>query len=55
MKVWLGIGALLLALIVGAQFITIFVVQPVGALPEGRTVVIARLTKLNWGCNPVSH
>lgn len=26
MKVWLGIGALLLALIVGAQFITIFVV-----------------------------
>ncbi|MBC9883678.1 hypothetical protein G8O24_41055 [Bradyrhizobium sp. INPA01-394B] len=48
MKVWLGIGALLLALIVGAQFITIFVVQPIGGLPEGRTVVIARLTKLNF-------
>jgi hypothetical protein len=47
-KAWLRIGALLLALIVGAQFITIFVVQPIGALPEGRTVVIARLTKLNF-------
>ncbi len=48
MKYWLGIGALVALLIVGSQFVTIFVVQPIGALPEGRTVVITRLTNLHF-------
>ncbi|WP_246786860.1 hypothetical protein [Bradyrhizobium sp. USDA 3458] len=47
-KYWLGIGALVALLIVGSQFVTIFVVQPIGALPEGRTVVITRLTNLHF-------
>lgn len=48
MKYWLGIGVLFAVLVVGAQFITIFVVQPIGVLPEGRTVVITRLTNLHF-------
>jgi hypothetical protein len=47
MKYGLGL-ALISACIVGAQFITIFVIQPIGALPDGRTVVIARLTNMNF-------
>jgi hypothetical protein len=35
-------------LIVGSQFITIFVIQPIGALPEGRTVIITRLTNMKF-------
>jgi hypothetical protein len=47
MKYGLGL-ALIAACIVGAQFITIFVIQPIGALPDGRTVVITRLTNMNF-------
>ena len=36
----LGIGA--------AQFVTIFVVQPIGAVPEGRTLVITRLNTMHF-------
>ncbi|WP_076858179.1 hypothetical protein [Bradyrhizobium mercantei] len=48
MKYWLGVGALIVSFIVVAQFVTIFVIQPIGAIPEGRTVVITRLTNLNF-------
>lgn len=48
MKYWLLVGVVPGALILGAQFVTIFVIQPIGALPEGRTVVITRLTNLNF-------
>jgi len=36
------------AVFVGAQFITIFVIQPIGAVPEGRTLVISRLNTLRF-------
>ncbi|UFW51500.1 MULTISPECIES: hypothetical protein [Bradyrhizobium] len=42
MKAWLSVLAATVALIIGAQFISIFVVQPIGALPEGRTVILLR-------------
>lgn len=48
MKYWLGGGALITSFIVLTQFVTIFVIQPIGAIPEGRTVVITRLTNLNF-------
>lgn len=32
-----------LSLLVASQFVSVFVVQPIGALPEGRTVIITRL------------
>jgi len=48
MKNWLGGVALIAAFIVAAQFITIFVIQPIGAVPEGRTLVITRLTNMNF-------
>lgn len=48
MKYWLGGGALIASFIVLTQFVTIFVIQPIGAIPEGRTVVITRLTNLNF-------
>jgi len=39
---------LVIAGIVASQFVTIFVIQPIGALPEGRTIVITRLNTLNF-------
>jgi hypothetical protein len=42
-----GLG-LLLAGIVGAQFVSIFVIQPIGAVPDGRTLVITRLTTMHF-------
>lgn len=36
---------LLLAIIVATQTLTIFVIQPIGAIPEGRTVVMVRMNK----------
>jgi hypothetical protein len=48
MKLWLAIGAAALLCLIGAQFVTIFVVQPIGALPEGRTLVITRLNTMNF-------
>ena len=47
MRNWLVAVALIAACIVGAQFITVFVIQPIGAVPDGRTVVITRLTNMN--------
>ena len=37
----------LLLLIVSTQ-VTLFVIQPIGAIPEGRTLVISRLTNLHF-------
>lgn len=31
-----------------SQFITIFIIQPIGAVPEGRTVIIWRMKSLNF-------
>lgn len=48
MKYWLGAGTLIAAFIIAAQFVTVFVIQPIGAVPDGRTVIITRLTNLNF-------
>lgn len=48
MKGWIAVAACLIIIIVGAQFISIFVVQPIGAVPEGRTIIITRLTNVNF-------
>jgi hypothetical protein len=48
MKGWLGVAVVVGSLVVAAQFITIFVVQPIGAVPEGRTLIITRLTTMNF-------
>lgn len=42
---FLLIGAATVILLLVSTQLTIFVIQPVGALPEGRTLVITRLTK----------
>jgi len=41
------IAAAVLAIVVYTQ-VTIFVVQPIGAVPEGRTLVILRLNKTEF-------
>ncbi|MBA1245538.1 hypothetical protein [Pseudomonas japonica] len=46
-KAFIAIGITLLCLIVYTQF-TIFVVPPIGAVPEGRTVIMLRLNKTNF-------
>lgn len=48
MKRLLVLICLVIAGIVASQFVTIFVIQPIGALPEGRTIVITRLNTLNF-------
>jgi|TARA_Y100000296_G_scaffold86298_1_gene125587 hypothetical protein len=49
MRKWIAsiAGLLVLAVIIYTQ-ITIFVVPPMGALPEGRTVVLLRLNKTKF-------
>lgn len=49
------IGALVLTVVVCAILytqVTIFVVQPIGALPDGKTLVIARLNVTNFVDSP---
>lgn len=49
MKCGTGIGAIILAgLISAAQFVTVFVVQPISAVPTGRTLIISRLNTLHF-------
>jgi hypothetical protein len=48
MKRLLLLICLLAACVIASQFVTIFVIQPIGALPEGRTVVITRLNTMNF-------
>lgn len=50
-KVSIAVVTLLLVAIVYTQ-LTIFVVPPIGALPEGRTVVILRLNKTQFIDSP---
>jgi hypothetical protein len=45
--IWLFVVFVVFAIIVYTQ-ITIFVVQPIGAVPEGRTLIILRLNKTNF-------
>lgn len=46
-KALIAAGAALLCLVVYTQ-ITIFAVPPIGAVPEGRTVIMLRLNKTNF-------
>jgi hypothetical protein len=46
-KALITIASLLLALVIYFQ-ITIFVVSPIGAVPEGKTIIISRLNKTNF-------
>ena len=48
MRLLIAIALLIVAGLVGAQFVTVFVVQPIGAVPEGRTLIITRLTTLKF-------
>ena len=34
--------------IAAAQFVTVFIIQPIGAVPEGRTIVITRLNTMHF-------
>src|SRR5436305_12276170 len=42
------LAVLVLAIVVAAQFLTIFIIQPIGAVPEGRTLVITRLHTMHF-------
>jgi hypothetical protein len=48
MKFWIAIGAVVLAGLISAQFVTIFVIQPIGAIPEGRTLIVSRLNTMKF-------
>ncbi|MFG1319861.1 hypothetical protein [Xanthobacter autotrophicus] len=48
MKIFIAIGAVVLTVLIAAQFVTIFVIQPIGAVPQGRTLIISRLTTLHF-------
>jgi hypothetical protein len=48
MRGWALVAGAILAAIIAAQFFTVFVVQPLGALPDGRTLIITRLTNVNF-------
>ena len=43
-----AILCVLAAIVVGAQFVTIFVIQPIGAVPQGRTLIITRLNTMQF-------
>jgi hypothetical protein len=47
-KSLLAILCVLAVGVVAAQFVTIFVIQPIGAVPEGRTVIITRLNTMQF-------
>ncbi len=51
-KVLISVTCVAIALIIAAQFVTIFVIQPIGAIPEGRTIIVSRLTKLHFIDSP---
>ena len=52
MKKALLIGAVLLVLGVAATQVTLFIIPPIGAVPEGRTVLITRLNKTEFIDSP---
>lgn len=47
-----GAAVLLTALLVASRFVSIFVIQPIGAIPDGVTVVITRLDNVNFIDSP---
>lgn len=47
-KFLISIGAVGLSCLIALQFVSIFVIQPIGAVPEGRTLIIHRLNTLNF-------
>lgn len=51
-KILIPVTLVAIALIIAAQFVTIFVIQPIGAIPEGRTIIVSRLTKLHFIDSP---
>ena len=50
--VLISVACVVIALIIAAQFVTVFVIQPIGAIPEGRTIIVSRLTKLHFIDSP---
>lgn len=48
MKRLLSVILVLGAIIIAVQFVTVFEIQPIGALPEGRTVIITRLNTMHF-------
>jgi ascorbate-specific PTS system EIIC-type component UlaA len=51
-KFAIAIAAVAIGLAIASQFVTIFVIQPIGAIPEGRTILISRLTNLHFIDSP---
>lgn len=47
-KVGLSLAAILIAVLIAYSQLTLFVVQPMGAVPDGRTVVMLRLNKTHF-------
>jgi hypothetical protein len=47
-KALVGLALLAIAFITAAQFLTVYVVPPIGAIPEGRTIVIARTGEMQF-------
>jgi hypothetical protein len=47
-KHFLVLASIFVAIVISSQFVTIFVIQPIGAAPEGRTVIITRLNTMNF-------
>ena len=45
---WLFVFVCMLAISIGIQFVTIFVIPPIGAIPEGRTVIVTRLRTMHF-------
>ncbi|MDW9478605.1 hypothetical protein GOB57_07800 [Sinorhizobium meliloti] len=47
-----SLAALILGLFVASRFVSVFVIQPIGAIPDGVTVVITRLENVNFIDSP---
>lgn len=47
-KVLVGLAVLVVVCITAAQFLTVYVVPPIGAVPDGRTIVIARAGEMRF-------
>lgn len=41
-------AALAAVVLVSAPFVSLFVIQPIGALPEGRTLIVSRAEKMQF-------
>ncbi len=52
MKTMAVVAAVVAAMVLGAQFITIFVTQPIGALPDGATVIVTRGSRMMFIDSP---